>query len=84
MRLGPFTPRDHVVITTLGLEFAVAVGLCTAGGFLADKKLGSTPWLSIGGVFAGFALGMYMVVKEAKRMERAEAEQKDDKKNESL
>ena len=41
-------------------------------------------WLMVAGVFLGFALGMYIVIKEAKRMERAEAPQKDDKKDGSI
>lgn len=67
MGLGPFTAQDHVQITTLGLEFAVAVALGTAAGWWADGRFGLTPWLTVTGVLAGFALGMYLVVKEARR-----------------
>ena len=84
MRIGPFSPQDTVVITTLGLEFAVAVAMCTAGGYWADRRWGTAPWMMVAGVFLGFALGMYIVIKEAKRMERAEAPQKDDKKDGSI
>ena len=71
MALGPFSKRDHIEITTLGLEFASAVGLCTWAGYALDKKWGSSPWLLVAGAFAGFGLGFYMVVRAAKNMSRA-------------
>lgn len=84
MRMGPFTPQDHVIITTLGLEFAVAVALFTGVGYWADRRFDLLPWLSVCGVFAGFSLGMYMVVKEARRLSGSKAPQKDDKKDGSI
>lgn len=66
----PFAPQDFSTISTLGLEFAVAVALGTGGGFWIDKKYTLTPWGTVAGVFIGFALGMYIVIKEAKRMEK--------------
>ena len=69
MRFGPFAAQDFATISTLGLEFAVAVALGVAGGYYFDRKTGATPWGTIIGVFIGFALGMYIVVKEAKRLE---------------
>ncbi len=68
MQIGPFNAQDTVAITTLGLEFATAVALGTAGGFYADKHWHTTPWGILAGVLAGFALGMYIVLKEARRM----------------
>lgn len=70
MRKFPFAPQDFAAISTLGLEFAVAVALGVGGGYWADKKYNFFPWCTIAGVFAGFALGMYIVVSEAKRMEK--------------
>lgn len=71
MRKMPFAPQDLAVISTLGLEFAVAVALGVAAGYWADQKWQLSPWCSVAGVFAGFALGMYILVKEAKRLTRA-------------
>ncbi|MBR3631857.1 MAG: AtpZ/AtpI family protein [Elusimicrobiaceae bacterium] len=68
MRMGPFNAQDTVAITTLGLEFATAVALGTAGGFWADKHWQTTPWGILAGVLLGFALGMYIVIKEARRL----------------
>lgn len=74
MRLGPFSPQDLTAISTLGLEFAVAVGLGTFAGYWADKKMALFPWCTVAGVFAGFALAMYILIKEAKRMEKVAAD----------
>jgi F0F1-type ATP synthase assembly protein I len=73
MRKFPFAPQDFATISTLGLEFAVAVALGVTAGYFADQKWNSFPWCMIIGVFAGFSLGMYIVVKEAKRMEKENA-----------
>ena len=73
MKLSPFSAQDFATISTLGLEFAVAVALGVGSGCLADKKWTLAPWGTIAGVFVGFALGMYIVVKEAKRLEKANA-----------
>lgn len=82
MALGPFSKGDHIEITTLGLEFASVVGLCTWAGYVLDKKWGSAPWLLVLGALVGFALGFYMIVRAAKNMSRAgvnlkKAEKKD-------
>lgn len=84
MRIGPFSARDHVTVTTLGLEFACAVGVSTAAGYWADKRWGCVPWLTVTGVLAGFALGMYILVKEAKRLSREADRIKEDKNNGSF
>ena len=67
-RIGSFAPQDFAAISTLGLEFAVAVALGTAAGYWADKKWDCSPWLILAGVCGGFALGMYIVIREAQRM----------------
>ena len=68
MPLGPFLAQDQLAITTLGLEFAVAVALGTALGLWADQKWALTPWGTVIGVFLGFALAMYIVVRHAQRV----------------
>ena len=72
IRLGPFSPQDHLVITTLGLEFAVAVALGVGGGFWIDTRFSSAPWGMVSGGFCGFALGMYILIKESRRLSQEE------------
>mgnify|MGYP003291932929 CR=1 FL=1 len=84
MALGPFSAKDHVVITTLGLEFAVAVGMGVAVGFWLDKKYSTFPWAMIAGVMCGFALGLYIIVKESHRLSQTEKITEDKKKNGSI
>ncbi len=84
MRFGPFTPQDQLTVTSLGLEFAVAVALGTGCGFWADRRFETLPWLTVLGMFAGFALGMYILIKEARKMARQAAPSKDEKKDGSL
>ena len=70
MRIGPFSAQDQLAITTLGLEFATAVALGAAAGFWADRVWNTTPWCIVGGVSAGFALGMYIIIRQAQRMKQ--------------
>ena len=73
MAIGPFTKKDHVKITTLGLEFAVSEILGAYAGYWLDGKLGTSPWGLIAGVWAGFGLGFYQILRAAKAMQ-AEAD----------
>ena len=67
MASGPFSAKDHVEITTLGLEIAVAEIAGAYGGYLLDNKFGTLPWCLIAGVFLGFLLGFYRIWQEAKK-----------------
>ena len=49
--------------TGLGLQFAATIGVFGYGGFWLDEKLGTLPLLLIIGVFLGFALGTFSLVK---------------------
>ena len=70
MSLKDFSAQDHVAITTLGLEFATAEILGVGFGFWLDKKYNSSPWFLVAGAVFGFMLGMYIVCRRAKDMER--------------
>ena len=70
MSLKDFSAQDHVAITTLGLEFATAEILGAGFGFWLDKKYNSSPWFLVAGAGVGFMLGMYIVWRRAKDMER--------------
>jgi len=47
------------------MEFAVAEVLGTGGGLWLDQHYHTVPWLTVLGAFAGFMLGMYIVVRSA-------------------
>ena len=63
----PFGPQDQLQIASLGTEFALTEILGAAVGYWLDLKLGTIPWCMIGGVLAGFALGLVRVVSVAKQ-----------------
>lgn len=72
MTLKSFSKQDHLVITTLGLEFAAAEILGGGAGLWLDNKWGTSPWLFLLGVCGGFALGMYMIIRGAQEIHRQE------------
>ena len=74
--MGPFSKQEHLVITTLGVEFAVAELLGAGVGLYLDKKWETTPWMFLLGVAAGFALGMYMIIRGAQDMEHRNQQEK--------
>jgi len=52
------------------MEFAVAEMLGAGLGFWLDSKWSTSPWMLLTGVAAGFALGLYMIWRAAKEMEK--------------
>jgi ATP synthase protein I len=57
-------------LTSVGIEFIVAIGIFGAIGWFADSRLGTKPWLMIVGFGIGFAIGLYLMVRQANRMFR--------------
>lgn len=53
-----------------GSEFIVTFGLFLVGGILLDSKLQTSPGLTLTGAVAGFALGLYRLVKVAQQAQR--------------
>ena len=70
MALGPFTKQDHLEITTLWMEFAVSEILGAGAGYWLDQRWGTSPWMLLAGAGAGFALGLYQVIRGAGQMSR--------------
>lgn len=70
MGIGPFTKKDHLTISTLGLEFAAAQGAGLFAGYWLDKRFDTRPVFMLAGLALGFVLGLYIVIKAAKNMER--------------
>lgn len=48
----------------LGLSFAVTLLVFAAGGWWLDRKLESSPWFLIVGVFVGFGLSLYSMLQK--------------------
>lgn len=49
---------------SLGLEFAVTVGLLTWAGCWADQRWGLKPWGTVAGAMLGVVLAMYRLIRE--------------------
>lgn len=67
MAPGPFSAKDHLEITSLGTEFALAEIVGGAVGYWLDTKMGTLPWFLLGGVLLGFALGIWRVISATKQ-----------------
>jgi F0F1-type ATP synthase assembly protein I len=52
----------------VGFEFAVSILLFGAIGWWLDGKLGTEPWLLIVGFGLGFAVGLWLLIKVARKM----------------
>jgi F0F1-type ATP synthase assembly protein I len=50
----------------------------TGGGYLLDRLLHTDPWLMVGGVFVGAALGFFNMIRMLTAMERHKRERGDD------
>lgn len=59
-------------LSTVGLSFVFAIVLGFGGGYLLDRWIGTSPWLTMLGFFAGLAAGVlnvYRVMKLANKRE---------------
>jgi len=68
--------EDHIAISSLGMSFAVSVVGCVLLGYWLDTLCGTVPLLTFLGTIAGFALGMYLLVRVAKNLDRQKKEGK--------
>jgi F0F1-type ATP synthase assembly protein I len=68
------TERDRadkskaLAYSLLGLEFAGIFTAATFGSHMADKKLGTSPWLTLAGIALGFGLALYRLIFVAKKL----------------
>lgn len=53
----------------IGLELAAAVMLGFWAGYWLDARLGTSPWLMLGGAAGGMGAGFYLVIRELFRKE---------------
>lgn len=59
--------------SVMGMELVAGILLYTALGWLADRWLGTGPWLLVLGALLGNATGLYLVWLRARRMDADEA-----------
>ena len=54
--------------STVGMEFIIIVGLFIGGGLWLDKRLGLMPLFTLIGSVAGFAGGLYRLIRRVKEI----------------
>lgn len=54
-------------ITGIGMEFTASIALLGVGGHYMDRWLGTGPWLMLVGGALGFASGLWIMLKAAKK-----------------
>jgi F0F1-type ATP synthase assembly protein I len=54
-------------LASVGIELGLTVVVLAIGGWWVDKKLGTTPWLTLVGCFVGIVGGLVRLVKKATR-----------------
>ena len=59
------------------MQFAVAVLVFVFGGLWLDKRLGTSPWLVILGVFVGGAAGFLSMYRKVTAAQRLDAQRRD-------
>jgi ATP synthase protein I len=53
-------------LSTIGFSFVLAIVMGFGGGYLIDRWLGTSPWLTFLGFFAGLAAGVLNVYRVMK------------------
>lgn len=64
--------RDLDTGWVVSVELLSAVGVWMGFGWLADRWLGTDPWLLLAGAVLGFALGVYLAFVRAEEQGRIE------------
>ena len=60
----------------IGIQFALVILVFTFGGVWLDRRLGSSPWFTIIGVFVGAAGGFYSMYRKVMTAQRLDAERR--------
>ena len=58
-------------LSSLGMAMVLATIIGLAGGYYADRWLGTSPWLLLIGLGFGIAAGFVILIRSAKAAERA-------------
>lgn len=54
------------------MTFVVATAGATVGGYYLDRWLGTSPWLTLGGLAVGIAAGVRDFVRSIRRLNKQE------------
>jgi F0F1-type ATP synthase assembly protein I len=68
---------DLARFSGLGLQYAATVGVFALLGRWLDQRLGASPACLLVGVFLGFGLGLYSIVKKLPSSSRSSPRAKD-------
>ena len=60
----------------IGVQFALVILVFTFAGVWLDRRLGTSPWLTIIGVFVGAAGGFYSMYRKVMAAQRLDAERR--------
>ena len=74
-------PGDVYRLAGVGVQFAATIGVFALLGWWLDRKLGTSPWLLVVGVFLGFAGGLISMVSKVQsslKRTRRQAQSPDD------
>ena len=69
----PPTRRELGILLALGqvgLEMVVPIGV----GYLADRALGTLPWLAVAGAILGFVAGIVHLIVLVNKLDRSDSE----------
>jgi len=72
MARRPPTLREMGILVALGqvgLEMVVPIGV----GYLADRALGTLPWLAVAGAILGFVIGIVHLLALVNKLDRSNA-----------
>jgi len=62
--------EDHLIITGLGIEFALIMCIGFFAGYFLDKKWDTLPYFTLVGAFCGFSLGLYILINTALKVSK--------------
>jgi ATP synthase protein I len=68
--LGKRSMPSGAEFAGIGLQFGLTIVVFVFAGVWLDRKLGTSPWLTIGGTFLGAAGGGYSMYRRAVQAQR--------------
>ncbi|MEA2624109.1 MAG: putative F0F1-ATPase subunit Ca2+/Mg2+ transporter [Candidatus Binatota bacterium] len=60
-------------LTAVAFEFTGGIAAGAAGGYFADRWLGTEPWLLIGGTLFGTGAGFFRMIQMLRHFQRSQS-----------